>query len=178
VRVSREQVAGIVRGWALAGLCTLITAVGHAAGGGTAPDLAVLVLLFPLLAGLFTQAAQRCGSLARTLTVLGAGQLALHLLMELLHPTHPAAGAVPAPGVQMITVHAAATLMTAVALRRADHAISGLVAALRRVLPRRLSPLPADRPLPVLAVPGPAVPARLSCAFAVAQSRRGPPVEC
>jgi hypothetical protein len=57
-------------------------------------------------------------------------------------------------------------------------AVAGLVAALRRVLPRRLDPPPADRPLPVLVVPGPAVPARLARAFAVAHSRRGPPVEC
>jgi hypothetical protein len=177
VPVSGERAAGLVRGWSLAGLSTLLTAVGHAAGGGTAPDLTVLVILFPLLAGLFTTMAQRSGSMARTVAVLGVGQLALHQSMELLHPTHPAAGTL-APGAQMIAMHAAATLVTAVALRHADRGIAGLLNALRRVLPRRLSPPPADRPLPVLAVPGPAIPARLARAFAVAHSRRGPPVEC
>jgi hypothetical protein len=176
--VSGEEVAGVVRGWVLAGLSTLLTAVGHAAGGGAAPDLTVLLLLFPLLAGLFTTAARRCGSLPRTVVVLGAGQLALHQLMELLHPAHLVAGPPLAPGAQMIAMHAVATLVTAVATRHADRAVTGLVAALRRVLPRRLSPPPADRPLPVLAVPGPAIPARLARAFAVAHTRRGPPVEC
>jgi hypothetical protein len=176
--VSHEPVAGVVRGCAVAGLSTLLTAVGHAAGGGTLPDLTVLVVLFPLLAGLFTTMAQRCRHLVRTVAVLGAGQLALHQFMELLHPTHTAAGPALAPGAQMIAMHAVATLVTAVALRHADHAVAGLVAALRRVLPRRLYPPPADRPLPVLAVPGPAVTARLARAFALAHSRRGPPVEC
>ena len=173
-----EPVAGGVRGGALAGLSTLLTAVGHAAGGGTLPDLTVLVVLFPLLAALCATVAQRCRHLTPTVAVLGAGQLALHVLMELLHPTHAAAGPALAPGAQMIAMHAVATVVTAVALRHADRAVAGLVAALRRVLPRRLNPPPADRPLPVLAVPGPAVPARLARAFAVAHSRRGPPVEC
>jgi hypothetical protein len=48
--VSREPVSGVVRGWVLAGLSTLLTTVGHAAGGGTLPDLTILVVLFPLLA--------------------------------------------------------------------------------------------------------------------------------
>lgn len=176
--VSGAQVAGIVRGWALAGLSTLLTAVGHVGGGGEVPDLAVLLLLFPLLAGLFTSAARRCGSLARTIVVLGTGQLAQHQVMELLHPTHPGTGQALAPDAQMVTMHVIATLVTAVALRHADRAVAGLMAALRRVLPRRLNPPPADRPLPVLAVPGPAVPARLARAFAAACTRRGPPVEC
>ena len=176
--VSREPVTGVVRGGALAGLSTLLTAVGHGAGGGTLPDLTVLVVLFPLLAALCTSVAKRCRRLAPTVAVLGAGQLALHQFLELLHPTHAAAGPALAPGAQMIAMHAVATLVTAVALRHADRAVAGLVAALRRVLPRRLDPPPADRPLPVLVVPGPAVPARLARAFAVAHSRRGPPVEC
>ena len=173
-----EPVAGLLRGWALAGFSTLLTAVGHTAGGGTVPDLAVLVVLFPLLAGLFTSIAQRCGGLARTAAVLGAGQLALHQLMDLLHPAHQAVDPALAPGAQMFAMHAVVTLVTAAALRHADRAVAGLVAALRRVLPRRLSPPPADRPLPVLAVPSPAVPARLARAFAVVHSRRGPPVGC
>ena len=176
--VSREPVAGVVRGWALAGLSTLLTAVGHAAGGGTLPDLTVLVVLFPLLAAPCAPVAQRCRHLTPTVAVLGAGQLALHQLMELLHPTHAAASTALAPGAQMIAMHAVATVVTAVALRHADRAVAGLVAALRRVLPRRLSPLPADRPLPALAVPGPAIPALLARAYAACHVRRGPPVGC
>jgi hypothetical protein len=161
-----------------AALSTLLTAVGHVAGGGTAPDLAVLAVLFPLLAGVFTTVAGRCRGIVGTLAILGAGQLALHHLMDLLHRTHHLAEPAVAAGPQMFGMHAAITLVTAVALRHADRAVAGLVAALRRVVPRRLTPPPADRPLRTFAVPGPAVSARLARALAVAHARRGPPVGC
>jgi hypothetical protein len=168
-----------LRGAALAVLSTLLTAVGHVAGGGAVPDLAVLVVLFPLLAAVFVTVAERCRSLARVVTTLAAGQLTLHLLMDLLHPAHDLAEpAMVAPGPEMLGMHAAVILVLAVVLRHADAAAVGLVAALRRVLPRRLTPLPADRPLPTRAVPGPAVSARLARALAVAHVRRGPPVGC
>jgi hypothetical protein len=161
----------------MAGLSALLAAVGHAAAGGAVPDLAVLVLLLPLLAWAFTGVASRCRGLAGTVAVLAAGQLVLHNGIELLHPTH-APLPTAAPGTQMLAMHAVATLVTALAVRHADRGAAALAAALRRVLPRRLVPPPADRPLPVLAVSGPEVPARLARAFAVAHARRGPPVAC
>jgi hypothetical protein len=165
---------GVFRGAVLAGLSALLAAVGHAAGGGTVPDMAVLVLLLPLLAWGFTGAARRCRGFAGTIAVLAVGQLVLHYAIELLHASHPS----PGPGTQMLVTHAVATLCTAIALRHADRGAAALAVALRRVLPRRLMPPPADRPLPVLVLPGPAVPARLARAFAVAHARRGPPVAC
>lgn len=162
----------------MAGLSALLTAAGHAAGGGAAPDLAVLVVLLPLLACVVTGVAGRCRGAGGTVVVLAAGQVALHHAMELLHPTHHAAQAAVAPGAPMLAMHAAATLLTALALRHADRCVTGLVTALRRVLPRRLVPPPADRPLRVLAVPGSAVSARLARVLAVAHVRRGPPVGC
>jgi hypothetical protein len=161
---------GVLRGAVLAGLSALLAAVGHAAGGGAVPDLAVLVPILPLLAWAFTGAASRCRGLAGTVAVLAVGQFVLHNAMELLHPAHA--------GSAMLAMHAVATVVTALALRHADRGTAALMAALRRVLPRRLVPPPADRPLPVLAVPGPAVPAGLSRAFVVAHARRGPPVTC
>jgi hypothetical protein len=160
----------VLRGAVLAGLSALLAAVGHTAGGGTVPDLAVLVPVLPLLAWAFTGAAGRCKSLAGTVAVLAVGQFVLHNAIELLHPSHS--------GSTMLAMHAVATVVTALALRHADRGAAALTAALRRVLPRRLVPPPADRPLPVLAVPGPAVPARLTRAFVVAHARRGPPVTC
>jgi hypothetical protein len=167
-----------LRGAALAVLSTLLTSVGHVAGGGAVPDLAVLVVLFPLLAAVFVTVGEHCRSFARMCTTLAAGQLTLHLLMGLLHPAHHLAEPMVAPGPGMLGTHAAVTLVLAGVLRYADGAAAGLVAALRRVLPRRLTPLPADRPLPTRAVPGPAVSARLARALAVAHARRGPPVGC
>jgi hypothetical protein len=176
--VDGNRESGHLRGAVLAALCTLIAAVGHTAGGGSVPDLGVLVVLSPLLAGMFTAVAQRCHGPAGTIAVLGAGQLALHHLMELLHPAHHMTEpAVPA-GWRMVAMHAVATLVTAVALRYTDRALSGLTAALRRVVRRRLAPLPADRPLLVLATPDLALPARLARALAAANITRGPPVGC
>ncbi|MHA6628997.1 hypothetical protein ACU61A_26475 [Pseudonocardia sichuanensis] len=169
---------GGLRAAVMAGLCALLTATGHTAGGGTAPDLAVLAVLLPLLAYGLVGVACRCRGVPGAVGVLAAGQLVLHHVLELLHPSHHAAQAALAPGTQMITMHAIATLLTALALRHADRGLAALLAALGRVLPRRLAPPPADRPLPVLAVPGPAVPAALARAFAVAHARRGPPVTC
>lgn len=162
----------------MAGFSALLTAAGHTAAGGTAPDLGILVVLFPLLVGSFVSVAERCHTTAATVAVLGAGQLALHELMELMHPVHHAADAVLPAGSQMFTMHAAVTLVTAVALRHADRAVSGFAALLGRVVPRRMAPPPADRPLRVLALPDPAVPARLAMALAAAHVRRGPPVRC
>jgi hypothetical protein len=51
-----------------------------------------------------------------------------------------------------------------------------VAAVLRRVLPRRLVPPPADRPLPTRPVAPLHVPARRARRLAVAHVRRGPPV--
>lgn len=166
---------GGVRSGVVTSLCALLTAVGHVAGGGAVPDLGVLVVLTPLLAGLFVTVAERAAGLAGLLAVLATGQFALHLLLELLHPAHHVMGA-PGAGV-MWTMHAAVTLVTAVALRHADMAVRGVRAALRRVARRRVVPRPAERPLPALAGLGPAVSARLARAMTVANVHRGPPVE-
>jgi hypothetical protein len=172
--VTADPSGGVFRGAVLAGLSALLAAIGHAAGGGTFPEPAVLVLLLPLLALAFTGVARHCSGLPGTVAVLAAGQLVLHNAIELLHASH----AVLAQDTRMLAVHAVATLITALAMRHADRGTAALVTALGRVLPRRLVPPPADRPLPVLAVPGPAVPAQLARAFAVAHARRGPPAMC
>lgn len=160
-----------VRGAVLAGLSALLTATGHVAGGGSLPDLGMLVVLLPLLSAVFGSFAQRCRGVAGTVVVLGAGQLALHHLMTLMHPPHDA-------GAAMFWMHAAITLVTAVALRHADRAVEAIHEALRRLVPRRAVAPIADRPLPALAVPGPGLPARLARLFAACDIRRGPPVGC
>jgi hypothetical protein len=167
-----------VRGAALAVLSTLLTAVGHVAGGGTVPDLALLVVLFPLLAAVFMTVAERRRSAVGTVTTLAAGQLVLHQLLTLLHPAAAPMEPVIESGAGMFAMHAVVTAVLAVVLLYADAAWAGLVAALRRVVPRHLRPLPADRPLPACPVPGADVPARIARALAVRHVRRGPPVGC
>jgi hypothetical protein len=169
---------GVLRAAVLAGLSALLAAAGHAASGGALPDLALMVVFLPLLACLFISAAERSRSVPGTVAVLAVGQLALHSLIEALHDSHHAAQAAPAAGAGMLVMHAGATLITAAALHLAERAVAAVGAALRRVVPRRLSPPVCDRPLPTFVVPGPAVILRLARALAVAHVRRGPPVGC
>jgi hypothetical protein len=171
---------GLLRAAVLAIVTTVLAAVGHLAGGGSLPDITVLVVLLPLLAGVFSTLAERARSTVGTLAVLGAGQLALHHLIELLNPSHAAhhgAGA-DASSTGMLAVHVGATLLTAAVLRYADRAIAVVGAALGWVLPRRPPVLSADRPLASRVTPGAAVSLRLARALAAAQVRRGPPVGC
>ena len=51
-----------LRGVVTAALSTLLIAVGHVLAGGSVPDLAVLVVLFPLLTGAVVGVADRCRS--------------------------------------------------------------------------------------------------------------------
>jgi hypothetical protein len=169
---------GLLRGGVLAALSTLLTAAGHVAGGGSLPDLALLVVLVPMLAGVLASVARRCTSAGSAVLTLAAGQLALHHLLVLMHPSHQETGPAVLTGAAMVPMHAVATLVTAVMVRTADRALVALVGALRRVLPRRPVPPPADRPLPILAVPAPAVPTRLRLAHSAPLLRRGPPVTC
>lgn len=164
-----------VRAGALALLSALLTAAGHAAAGGALPDLALLVVLLPLLCGALVTVADRATGVVGLLGVLAAGQFLLHHLLELLHPAHTAAPALLGPA-GMWVMHGAATLVVAGAVRHAETAVDAVRAAW--VLPRRPAPLPARRPL---AVPVPAAPAtglRLAGALAAARLRRGPPLGC
>lgn len=165
-----------VRGAGLALMCALVTAAGHSAGGGALPDLALLVVLLPLLGGVLTHVARRATGPVGLVAVLGGGQLALHHLLELLHPAH-AAGPALLGGTGMLVLHAVATVVLAVAVRGADAGIAAVAAGLRRVLPRRLPP-PVTR-APAVAVPvAPVAGLRLAAALCSAEVRRGPPVRC
>ncbi len=167
------------RAGALVSLTALLTAVGHLAGGGPVPDLALLVVLLPLLALPVVAAAERCRGPVGTTAVLGAGQFGLHQVMAAVHDQHHALhGPAALAGPTMVAMHAAVTAVSVLALRHADRGLAALGDALRRVVPRRVLPPAVDRPLAVLVVPGPAVPARIARALAVTHVRRGPPVGC
>jgi len=167
----------VVRGSALATLSAVLTAAGHVAGGGTLGDLTLLVVLLPLLAAVFTSAAGACRSAVGTMLVLGTGQVVLHEAMVLLHPPH-VSGSAAFGTAAMLAMHAAVTLVTAVALRCADSGVSALIAVLRRVLPRRLSPLPVARPLRLAVLPAPVRGRVRAAVLAASVLRRGPPVSC
>jgi hypothetical protein len=164
-----------LRGVVTAALSTLLIAVGHVLAGGSVPDLAVLVVLFPLLTGAVVGVADRCRSTSATIATLAGGQYALHVLLAVLHP-HPPVDAAPS-GLTMFALHAVATLVVTVLLGHADRAVAAVGSALRRVLPRRPFVPPADGPLRPLRVAAVAlVPRQL--ALAAVPTRRGPPVGC
>lgn len=165
----------VVRGCALAALCAVLTAAGHVAGGGTVGDLTLLVVLLPLLAAGFTSAAGTCRSLAGTTAVLGAGQVVLHQTMVLLHPPHVGAAV---SGRNMLVMHAAVTVVTALALRHADLAVSALLAGLQRVFPRRLTPPPVVEVRRACGRPVPPSFRLHAAVLAASVLRRGPPVRC
>jgi hypothetical protein len=161
---------GRLRGVTLTLLVALLTAIGHVAAGGGLPDLSLLVVLLPLLGGAFVALAERTRSFPATLGVLAAGQLVIHAALAALHP-------MAADGTRaMLVLHVLVTLVTAVAVRYADAAVLAVAATLRRVVPRRLTPPPADRPLPTRPVPPLDLPARRARLLTVAVLRRGPPV--
>lgn len=158
-----------LRGVTLTLLVALLTASGHVAAGGGLPDLSLLVVVVPLLGAAFVAMAERTRSFSGTVAVLATGQLVLHATLAALHPM--AAG-----DRAMLAAHVLVTLVTAVAVRYADAAVLAIAAVLRRVVPRRLPPPPADRPLPARPVPPLDLPARRARRLAVADVRRGPPV--
>ncbi len=162
--------SGRLRGVTLTLLVALLTSTGHVAAGGELPDLSLLVVLLPLLAGAFVALAERTRSFPATVAVLATGQLVLHTVLAALHPMAADGGR------RMLVLHLVVTLVTAVAVRFADAAVLAVAAVLRRVVPRRLTPPPADRPLPTRPVPPLDLPARRARLLTVADVRRGPPV--
>ncbi|GAA4544718.1 hypothetical protein [Pseudonocardia xishanensis] len=169
VRNARSVPGSVLRAAVLACLATLLTALGHLAGGGTLPDLALLVVLFPLLAVVVTALAERVRGRLGVLAVLGGGQLVLHELLVLLGHDH--GGSVGGP--RMLLMHAAATLCAGLLLQHVDRLLAALGRALARVVPRRIPPPRVEMPLPVRAVPATGVRRRAAVGT---PRRRGPPV--
>ena len=123
-----------MRGVLLASLATLLTAVGHVAGGGSLEQLSPLAVLVPMLATVLVAVAERCRGVVAVLAALGVGQVVLHYLLAVL-TAHGHGAAIPA--VSMVAAHAVATLVLAPVVCSADAAVAGLAGALRRILPRR-----------------------------------------
>jgi hypothetical protein len=164
-----------VRGVLLAVLSTLLTAVGHVAGGGSLEQLTPLAVLVPMLATVLVALAERCRGVVAVLAALGAGQAVLHYLLAVL-TEHGHSAAVP--GLSMVAAHAVATLALAPVVCSADAAVTGLAVALRRILPRRPRVRAVEVPLPTRAVPATGVPLLVSVCFVAAHARRGPPIAC
>jgi hypothetical protein len=159
----------------LTALATLLTVTGHLVGGGTVLGLSPFVVLVPMLAAVIVGLAQRCRGLVRVVGVLAGGQAALHCLLVVLTAHDQHVGSAAVSGTAMLAAHAVVTLIVALSVCHADAAISALVGALLKVLPRRLQVPPVDVPLPARPVPEADVPLHASVGLLAAHARRGPP---
>jgi hypothetical protein len=165
----------------LLGVCAAVLGVAvHGEAGGAVgpapptPAVAVLVVLVTALLG------ARPGSPARTVAVLAAGQLALHLSLspdDGLH-AHHAPPAAHGPG--MVLAHLAVAAVVGGALVRADRALARTArehwTTLRRSWRALLTDVPVTpAPAPLLARAVPAAPGPAARAAVGHHPRRGPP---
>ncbi|RSM38732.1 hypothetical protein DMA12_32085 [Amycolatopsis balhimycina DSM 5908] len=156
-----------------------LSVTAHRLADGGLPDPAMTVLLTGLFGWTATALARKARGPLATITLLGAAQLVMHLLLTTLagHHAHDMDAAPGTTGLGMIAAHASATVLTALLLSRADTMLLTVLAVLRAILPRLLTPLPVPSAAATL------VPARVhgpdhlvGVDLRRIRGRRGPPV--
>ena len=176
VPARRPAVLGATRGASLAVCATALSVTAHRIADGGLPDPAMTVLLAGLFGWTTTALARKARGTVATITLLGAAQLVMHLLLTTLAGHHDMSAMPGSTGLGMVTAHAVATVLTALLLARADAMLLTVLAVLRAILPRLLTPLPvpaAPASVPVrVDAPGHLVGVDLRRI----RGRRGPPV--
>jgi hypothetical protein len=150
-----------------------LAVAAHAVSGGMVPDLGLTALLTVGVAAVGIAMADRRRSQGTILLVLGAAQLATHVLLSVA--SQDMSRDVVNPLV-MTGAHAAAVVLAAALLARADAVVLGLAGVVAALLPRVLVTPPPPVGPPVSwcwAVPVDRAMAVLLCR---ASPRRGPPV--
>lgn len=175
-RAGVEDAAG-VRGLLLVSSSAGLAIAAHGLGGGTVADSSFTVLLATLLAWGGMSLARRGGTLG-LVAVLGVTQACQHVLLTEIASGHGRGPAV-FDGWTMFTMHAIATVLTAVLLTRAGIALGTVAAAVAWLL-GQLSVL-VDGPVPPRpSTVGTSLPARpgplLEVLLRQVCARRGPPV--
>jgi hypothetical protein len=168
----------LLRGTTVAGMSTLLAAAGHATAGGRVPGIGLLVVLGALLSVLTTSLADRRVRLSTMLLTLGAAQLALHGLLEVMSGHHHGDEQMVEKPLLMIAVHVLGTVVSALLLAHADRVLFLVASALRRIAPARLRPYLGPGATLHL-VPGPALGATVHrFRWVTLVGLRGPPVGC
>ncbi|MEV6716545.1 hypothetical protein AB0M48_31430 [Lentzea sp. NPDC051208] len=130
-----------LRGAALALTSAALTITAHGLGGG---EISEFIHALPLVALIALAAAsladKRTGKLS-VIAGLGTAQLAQHLLLTWVNHEHnnTLTG-------QMFVAHLVAATLTGILLFHAENALFRLIAAVTRLIPRRLTPLPVTTP--------------------------------
>jgi hypothetical protein len=176
VPARRPAVLGATRGTSLAVCAAALSVTAHRLADGGLPDPAMTVLLAGLFGWTTTALARKARGTIATITLLGAAQLVMHLLLTTLAGHHDMYAMPGSTGLGMVTAHAVATVLTALLLAHADAMLLAVLAVLRAILPRLLTPLPvpaAPASVPVrVDAPGHLVGVDLRRI----RGRRGPPV--
>jgi hypothetical protein len=153
-----------------------LSVTAHRLADGGLPDPSMTVLLSALFGWTATALARKARGTVATISLLGAAQLVMHLLLTTLAGHHDMYAMPGSEGLGMVTAHAVATVLTALLLARADATLLTVLAVLRAILPRLLGPLP----VPVAAAA--LVPARTAAPDHLVgvdlrriHGRRGPP---
>lgn len=180
-RRTTSQAPG-ARGWLLATSSAALAVTAHGTAGGELSDFALSALLTAVLAWGGTALARR-GGLFTVVAALGVTQLAQHLLLtEIAGGTHAGHTLSPPPvdGRLMFATHAIATLLTAVLVLRADHALATTRAAVAWLVGRLQALCPAPPEGTAGRTVRTSVPARPGLVLEVllreVSPRRGPPV--
>jgi hypothetical protein len=168
----------LCRGTVLAVTSATLAVAAHALAGGGIPDPGLTGLLTIGVAAVGVAVADRRRSLGAIVAVLGAAQLATHVLLSFAAMGLTGDMSMVARGytLPMLGAHAVAVLVSAWLLVRADDVLFLVAAALARLLPRLLSPT-AIPEAPHQPRPVPAGPDRTTTVLLRrSHARRGPPV--
>lgn len=189
----------VAQGAVVAAFATLVAALSHTVGGGAAPGVLALVLAFAFSAFVCIPLVGRSISLVRSSVAIVLAQAALHVLYSIGtpsaglgassavsahdHSTGFVGAVAPASGASMmhldatmLAAHAAAAVVTILAVRYADRAaraVSSVVAHVVRALrPRFVLTVILPRAARVSAAP---ITLPLAAHVAAGIRRRGPP---
>jgi hypothetical protein len=166
-RLLRGGAAGVATG--------VLAVVAHVVAEGVLPSAGLVVAPVLLLAVAAAGLAGRERGPAQVLALVGAGQLAMHVLMSLDASPHDHGARSTASGPLMVAWHAVATLVVVAVLAGAERAVFAVAEALASALPRKTNAAPVTGPLRTAAVAAGWIP-ETGVARCGEPTRRGPPV--
>ncbi|SDP77275.1 hypothetical protein SAMN05421507_114105 [Lentzea jiangxiensis] len=130
-----------LRGAALASTSAALTITAHGLGGGELTEFVHALPLVALIAFAAASLADRRTGKLSVIAGLGTAQLAQHLLLTWV--THEHSNTLTW---HMVVAHLVAASLTGLLLFHAENALFRLFAAVTRLIPRRLTPLPVATP--------------------------------
>ncbi|MGI5503776.1 hypothetical protein [Lentzea sp. CA-135723] len=158
------------RGAALALTSAALTITAHGLGGGELSEFIHALPLVVLIAFAASSLADKRSGKLSVIAGLGTAQLAQHLLLTWVNHEHTNT----LTG-QMFVAHLVAATLTGILLFHAENALFRLFAAVRRLIPRRLTPLPVTTPARTF-TGTPHVRSAHQLDLVRANRRRGPPI--